>query len=101
MKASLKIRALRGIEDFDKVKGEMKQVSVTEKSTANGKRVVELNIPYSVHIMAIKRDDRYIQPIGSTIIYNDDILFLLADDQESLEKTLNKLNLSDDLNPVI
>lgn len=90
---TVKKRDVRGVEDFDKVKGEMREVVVPDWSPAVGKRIVELGIPYSVHIMAIKRDQRYIQPIGSTILLAGDTLFLLADDSGSLSDLLNTLQL--------
>ncbi len=95
--ATVKRRDIRGIEDLDKLKGEMKEVVVPKWSQAAGKQIVELSIPYSVHIMAIKRDNQYIQPIGSTTILAGDVLFLLADDQESMDTTLKSLTIKKSL----
>jgi potassium/hydrogen antiporter len=89
----VKKKDLLGVEYFDKIKGTMKELLVTETSTAAGRRIVELNIPYSVHIMAIRRERHFIQPIGSTQIVAGDTLYLLADDEASLEPVLQSLKL--------
>ena len=78
----------------DKARSEMKEIAVPATSPAVGKRIVQLNIPYSVHIMAIKRSEYYIQPIGSTQIEPGDVLFILADDKPVLDKVLASLKLS-------
>jgi cell volume regulation protein A len=88
-------RQVPGIEHFDKIKGEMKEAFVPEGAGVTGKRIVDLNIPYTVHIMAIRRKDHFVQPIGSTKILAGDTLYLLADDEESLNHALQTLNLTD------
>jgi cell volume regulation protein A len=87
----VKKKDLSGFAHSDKVKGMMKELPVTETSFAAGKRIVELNIPYTIHIMAIRRGDHYIQPIGSTRISAGDRLYLLADDEQALEPVLQLL----------
>ena len=83
-----------GLEQLDRIKGEMQEAVVTGNSRAAGKQIVQLNIPYSVYIMAIKRDDHYIQPNGSTTLMPGDRLFILADDKYALESTLEMLQIS-------
>lgn len=87
-------REIPGFEDFDKVKGEMKEVIVPPDTIAEGQRIVDLEIPYTVHIMAIRRGNFFVQPIGSTRIMAGDTLYLLADDEESLNLALHSLNLN-------
>jgi cell volume regulation protein A len=90
----VKRRDLSGVEYFDKVKGTMKELVITESSSAVGKRIVELHIPYAVHIMAIRRENHYIQPIGSTKISAGDVLYLLADDENALTPVLKSWNVN-------
>ena len=87
-------REIPGIEDLDRIKGEMKEAAVPEKAGVAGKRIVDLNIPYTVHIMAIRRGNHFVQPIGATRIMENDVLYLLADDEESLNLVLHSLNLT-------
>ena len=51
-------------------------------------------ITASVHIMAIKIDIHLTQPIGFTIIHERDTLFLLADDNETMDEVLQRLQLT-------
>jgi cell volume regulation protein A len=90
----VKRKDVMGVEYFDKIKGTMKELVITESSSAVGKRIVELRIPYAVHIMAIKRENHYIQPIGSTRIIAGDVLFLLADDDNALAPMLQSWKLN-------
>lgn len=83
-----------GVGDFDRIKGEMKEVIVPDTSKASNKKIVELQIPYSVHIMAIKRNESYIQPTGSTIILAGDKLYLLADNTDELTIALQSLDIN-------
>ena len=91
---NVKKRDTMNIDMPDKTRSEMKEIAVPATSPAVGKRIVQLNIPYSVHIMAIKRSEYYIQPIGSTQIEPGDVLFILADDKPVLDKVLASLKLS-------
>jgi cell volume regulation protein A len=72
-------------ETTDKIKSELQKIIVTESSKAVGKRIVELNIPATVNILAIKRGSLYIVPNGSTKLTTNDILYILAEDKTSIE----------------
>ncbi len=72
-------------ETTDKIKSELQKIIVTESSKAVGKRIVELNIPVTVNILAIKRGSLYIVPNGSTKLTTNDILYILAEDKTSIE----------------
>lgn len=86
-------REIPGIETIDKIKGKMKEAVVPDQAGAVGKRIVDLHIPYTVHIMAIKRENHFVQPTGTTKIMASDVLYLLADDEESLNHALRSLNI--------
>jgi cell volume regulation protein A len=80
-------------ESTDKIKSEMQEITLMENSKAVGKRIVELMIPATVNILAIKRADVYIAPNGSTKLQANDILYLLAEDKRSLELLEESLDL--------
>lgn len=82
-----------GIDQFEKVKGSMKSAVVHEGSLVAGKKIVDMNIPYTVYIMAIKRDNHYIQPNGSTRVLKDDVLYFLADNSSTLNEMLTSWDL--------
>jgi len=63
----------------------MQEIFLPHESAATGKRIVELDIPPGVNILAIKRGDLFIAPNGSTKLMSGDILHVLAEDKNSLE----------------
>jgi cell volume regulation protein A len=83
--AKIKRRIGLDFESTDHIKSEMQEVFVAENSKAIGKRILDLMIPSTVNIVAIKRSDVYIVPNGSTMIQAEDILYVLAEDERSVE----------------
>ena len=83
--AKIKRRIGLDFETIDHIKSEMLEIMVTENSKAIGKRILELEIPSTVNIIAIKRGEVYIVPTGSTRIQSEDTLHVLAEDERSLE----------------
>ena len=83
-------------EAGDNIKSEMQKVVLTADSNAVEKRIVELNIPTGVTILAIKRNDVFIAPNGSTKLMAGDILNILAEDNEAVEQLLKSLNITTD-----
>lgn len=85
----------RGIEYglTDNIKSEMQEIILPATSGAVGKKIVRLNIPSSVNIMAIQRGDIYISPNGSTRLQANDKLFILAEDKHALQQLANSLNI--------
>jgi cell volume regulation protein A len=72
-------------EITDNIKSEMQEVILTTNSKSVGKRIVELSIPPTVNVLAIKRAGIYISPNGSTKLLANDILYVLAEDKNALE----------------
>jgi potassium/hydrogen antiporter len=70
----------------DNIKSEMQEIILGKHSKAVGKRIVELPIPPTVNILAIKRSDVFIAPNGSTKLMANDILHVLAEDKSSLQQ---------------
>ncbi|HYO22426.1 MAG TPA: TrkA C-terminal domain-containing protein, partial [Flavisolibacter sp.] len=77
----------------DNIKSEMQEVILTEDSKAVGKRIVELNIPATVNVLAIQRNGVFIAPIGSTKLMANDRLHVLAEDMQSIEQLSRSLDL--------
>jgi potassium/hydrogen antiporter len=92
--AKAKKRTGLDFELTDNIKAEMEELNITDNSTAAGKKIVNLPIPATVTILAVKRTDVYIAPNGSTRLMAHDILYVLAEDKESLKQLTTALNIS-------
>lgn len=95
-----KRRTALDFELTDKIKKEMCHVKITDNSRAIGKRIVELKIPATVNIMAIKRGEVFISPNGSTRIMAGDELSILAEDNKAMDILSERLSIHrGDTNP--
>jgi cell volume regulation protein A len=90
----LKRRIGLDFELNDNIKSEMQEIILREGSRAIGKRIVELRIPPTVNVLAIKRSDVFIAPNGSTKLIGNDILYVLAEDKQSLVLLGQALDIS-------
>jgi potassium/hydrogen antiporter len=81
-------------ETTDHIKTELQEIVLTGNSKAIGKRIVELQIPATVNILAVKRGDIYIVPNGSTLLQENDIVSVLAEDKHALESLIQALGVS-------
>lgn len=70
------------------------EFQIQDNFFAVNKRIVDLNFPKSAFIVMIKRDGEYIRPGGSTLIKGNDLLVVLADKKEELNKIDNCLQKS-------
>lgn len=68
----------------------MKEITVSSNSTAIHKELVNLKIPDEVFIALIKRNGEYIMPHGDTTIEIDDVLTILADNENTIEEVCHK-----------
>ena len=64
MPAKAKRRTGLDFEGTDKIKKEMQEVLLSINSTAVGRRIVELGVPATVNILAVRRGEVYIAPTG-------------------------------------
>jgi cell volume regulation protein A len=92
--AKVKRRIGLDFELHDNIKHEMQEIILTEGANAAGKRIVDLRIPATVNILAIKRNDVFIAPNGSTKLMENDILYILAEDKHSMELLGEALDVS-------
>ena len=60
-------------------RSEVVKIPITKDSPATGKRVVNLSLPRSAHVMLVTRGREYIIPRGRTTLMAGDILSVLAD----------------------
>ena len=91
---NLKRRIGIDFEIEDNIKSEMQEIILVEGSNSIGKRIVELQIPPTVNILAIKRSDVFIAPNGSTKLMGNDILYVLAEDKLSLNLLTQALDVT-------
>ncbi|MEO7522515.1 MAG: cation:proton antiporter, partial [Ferruginibacter sp.] len=89
-----KRRTETDFELTDKIKSEMLAVMLNEDSSAIDKRIVDLSIPATINIIAVKRAGVYIAPNGSTKLLANDIIYLLAEDKKTLEILEQRMNYS-------
>ncbi len=64
----------------------LQEIEILPDHHAVNKRIVDLNFPRSAFIVMIKRNEKYLRPGGSTRIMPMDVLMVLADRPEDLEK---------------
>lgn len=64
-------------------------------SYAVGKKVVDLKFPPSAVIAMIRRGDKYLTPSGATVLQANDLLVVLSDREENIEKVYDSLHIDD------
>lgn len=94
--AKAKRRIGLDFEATDNIKGAMQKFTLPEHSKIIGRRIVDIHIPPTVNILAIKRDNVYIAPNGSTRLLGNDVVYVLAEDHTALQELFDTL----DMNPV-
>jgi cell volume regulation protein A len=71
-------------EAQDRIRAEMTEVLIADGSPAAGKRVVQLQLPPTVTLLSIRRQDLYIAPNGSTLLQAGDQLAVLVENKNEL-----------------
>jgi len=87
---------VKQITEIDKLvlelpKSSMQEFEILPDFLVVNKRIVDLKFPKSAFIVMIRRKGEYIRPGGSTRIEANDVLMVLADNQEDFEKVENCL----------
>jgi cell volume regulation protein A len=80
-------------EAGDNIKSEMKEVTIDQTAFAVGRRIVDLHVPATVNILAIKRGPYFIAPNGETRLLENDLLQVLAEDSKSLDEFYDALGI--------
>lgn len=78
------------IELSDSISKELAEIQIIQSSAAIGSKIVDLQIPKSVLIVMINRNNKYITPNGNTRIEEGDKLLVMAEDTSGIEK-INEL----------
>lgn len=65
----------------EKTESEFVELTVSAKSPAVGKQIVDLHLPKAVLIVLLTRGETYLTPRGATILHEGDDLLVLADRQ--------------------
>ncbi|HSH53178.1 MAG TPA: TrkA C-terminal domain-containing protein, partial [Bacteroidales bacterium] len=83
-----KAKPVSEIDKFlaDIPKSTMKEIKILPDCYAVNKKIVDLNFPQNTIIAMIKRDGKYLTPSGSTVIEANDILLILSDNQEGIDR---------------
>lgn len=66
--------------------GEIRELVIGKGALVSGKKIVDLNVPVAVHILAIKRSGQVIQPGGSDKLQEEDQLVVLVKDEEEFAR---------------
>ncbi|MEX0965961.1 MAG: potassium/proton antiporter [Bacteroidia bacterium] len=88
----VKRRTPLDIELADSIGSELAEVEIAGTSRAAGAKVVSLGFPKKALIVLIKRDGTYISANGATVLLPGDVIVVLAEDEESLQRALDCLN---------
>ncbi len=72
----------------------MKEIKVTMDCYAVDKKIVDLAFPKTAIIAMIKRNNKYLTPNGSTIIEANDVLIVLSDTLEAIDKVYETLRIN-------
>ncbi|ALJ06035.1 potassium transporter [Pseudalgibacter alginicilyticus] len=81
------------MSDFPKTA--MREIEISSRCHAANKKIVDLGFPKNAIIALIKRNNKYLTPNGATIIEPNDVLVILAENQEGLnlvDQTLNNIS---------
>lgn len=77
---------------MERVKSSLKEIRIGKKSNAIGKRIVDLKFPKTTIIAMINRDNNFIIPNGVTTIEAGDVLIVLAESAEEMQKAQDCVN---------
>jgi cell volume regulation protein A len=83
-----KVKMRTPLESFmsESPKEAMREITIAPDCNAVGRKIVDLAFPKSAIIAMIKRSGQYITPNGSTSIEPGDVLIVLSDSQEGVNK---------------
>jgi cell volume regulation protein A len=93
--ARAKRKSVLDLELSDTIKSELMEIILPGNSTIVGKSIVQLEFPKSASIVLLKRNKKYIQPAGSTILEEGDMLVVLASNRETLKEIYHSLDIKE------
>jgi potassium/hydrogen antiporter len=78
----------------DRARTVMAEIEIPADCFAAGKEIIELHFPRTSSIAVINRDGKFITPNGSTVIEANDVLIVIADDQQSINQVYDSLKIN-------
>jgi cell volume regulation protein A len=81
---------------LDIEKSEMREIIIEPGSDVIGRKIVMLGVPKPVHIMTIKRGEKYLVPVGSTRLEAGDQLMVLAEDKKAMQAMYDILQIKNE-----
>lgn len=81
------------IEQRQNFRSQLREIVLPSDSVVDGKALVELNLPTDSLIILISRDDQFIMPNGSTEIFSNDKLLVLANTMSDLDGVYHRLGI--------
>jgi cell volume regulation protein A len=75
------------------IMSKLTEVEIPFNCAIIGKQIVQLGLPITTTISFIQRNSQYLIPTGSTVLLGSDKLYVLSENEESLTKLLNCLEL--------
>lgn len=93
-----KSKKVNRLKDFDidvsdEIKTMLAEIELVEESFEKGNRLMDIKMPENSLVVIVKRDEKYFVPTGKTALYVKDKLLIMTDDDASLEKVYQKLNI--------
>lgn len=83
------------IDYSDEIKSVTSEITITEKSLANGNLMMNLSLPDKTLAVMVKRGDHYFVPRGNTKLKVNDKLLIITDDMEALTETYRNMGVED------
>jgi potassium/hydrogen antiporter len=71
----------------------LQEFIIDSENTIVNKKIVDIAFPKSAIIAMIKRNEKYLTPNGSTVIEANDVLIVLSDNAENIEKVASCLHM--------
>ena len=77
-----------------KAKSNLTEITLPAGCNAIGRQIVELGIPKTTEIAIIQRGDKFITPDGATVLEENDKLYVLTENKESLSKFFTCISMT-------
>ncbi|MBK9357793.1 MAG: potassium/proton antiporter [Bacteroidales bacterium] len=90
---NVKQRTQTDLELADGIKSRLTEIVIPAGSPIAGKQIVHLGLPKTSLISFIERGKKFITPTGSTILMDNDKLYVLSENPGSLEKVYDCLDI--------
>ncbi|HLU90054.1 MAG TPA: potassium/proton antiporter [Cyclobacteriaceae bacterium] len=95
MALPIKVKPKDPIDVFlaEGAKAAMKELELPRDGYPVGRKIIELKFPKTAIIAMIKRDDKYLTPNGSTVLQGEDVLVVLSETEDGIQKVEESLRI--------